>query len=43
MQSGFTFPDTLEHWGAFARAVLRLAGDPYPILVNDGAPSIERP
>jgi hypothetical protein len=42
-QSGFGVPDTLDHWGALARAVLRLAGDLYPVLVNSGAPSIEGP
>lgn len=42
-QSGFAVPDTLAHWGALARAVLRLAGDLYPVLVHSGAPSIEGP
>ncbi len=42
-RSGFAVPDTLEHWGALARAVLRLAGDLYPVLVSSGAPSIEGP
>jgi hypothetical protein len=42
-EPGFTVPDTLEHWGALARAVLRLAGDLYPVLVKNGVPSIEGP
>jgi hypothetical protein len=42
-QSGFAVPDTLDHWGALARAVLRLAGDLHPVLVISGAPSIEGP
>jgi hypothetical protein len=42
-EPGFTVPDTLEHWGALARAVLRLAADLYPVLVSNGAPSIEGP
>lgn len=42
-QSEFAVPDTLDHWSALARAVLRLAGDLYPVLVNSGVPSIEGP
>jgi hypothetical protein len=40
---GFTVPDSLDHWGVLAQAVLRLAGDLYPVLVKDGVPSIEGP
>lgn len=42
-EPGFTAPNSLEHWEALAKAVLRLAGDLYPLLVNNGVPSIEGP